>query len=173
MAINSKRKGSNGENQLVKILCERFGEGLFKRTPSSGAYVGGQNKELAKNLPWEAKITLVSDIITPSNFNFVIEHKFYKNIDFWELFSQNSKWIEWIDQVEKDAIFVKKHPMLIVKYNRHERLVIIEKEKISNYNLNVYIYWVNKKNNKIYAVLYLEELLKLQTDFWFDGAVNE
>lgn len=176
---NSKKKGNRGENQLVHILEEAFGEGQFKRTPSSGAYTGGKNREGAENLPWEAKITLASDIITPSNFNFVIEHKFYAEANFWDLFSDKSNWNEWIEQVEGDAKFVEKEPLLIIKYNRHKRIALVKKSylewfiraKTDGYEeaavkvfdlMSQYAFeW------KRYLVFYLEDLLSLPKDFWF------
>lgn len=160
---NSKKKGNRGENQLVHILEEFFGEGQFKRTPSSGAYTGGKNREGAENLPWEAKITLASDIITPSNFNFVIEHKFYAEANFWDLFSDKSKWNEWVEQVEGDANFVNKVPLLIIKYNRHQRIALIPYEILKSRNeaLAKRFIW------KGYSVVELEDLLRLPKDFWF------
>lgn len=158
---NSKQKGHRGELELVHILCDRFGEGRFKRTPSSGAHTGGKNRELSKNLPWEAKITLASDIITPANFNFVIEHKFYADISFWELFSEKSNWNQWIDQVSADAQFVEKEPLLVIKYNRHERIALLPQRCISNVvHLNRFI-WNN------FSVVELSQILELPNDFWF------
>ena len=161
---NSKKKGNRGENQLVHILEEAFGEGQFKRTPSSGAYTGGKNREGAENLPWEAKITLASDIITPSNFNFVIEHKFYAEANFWDLFSDKSNWNEWIEQVEGDAKFVNKVPLLIIKYNRHKRIALIPYDFLETADrvlANNFIW-------KSYSVIELDDLLSLPKDFWFD-----
>ena len=158
MAKNSKRKGAVGELELVHILCARFGEGRFKRTPSSGAHTGGKNRELSKNLPWETKVTLVSDIITPLNFNFVIEHKFYADISFWELFSEKSNWNIWLQQVREDAAFVEKEPMLIVKYNRHERIVLIPQHCYPEQSQFIW---------KGTSVIELSKLLSLTDDFWF------
>jgi hypothetical protein len=181
---NSKKKGNRGENQLVHLLEEAFGEGQFKRTPSSGAYTGGKNREGAENLPWEAKITLVSDIITPSNFNFVIEHKFYAEANFWDLLSDKSNWNEWIKQVSEDAEFVRKIPMLIIKYNRHRRIALVPyqymimratEERSEDYegqelDLELAARLENMAKNFIwkgYSVVMLDELLKLPRYFWF------
>jgi hypothetical protein len=170
---NSKKKGNRGENQLVHILEEAFGEGQFKRTPSSGAYTGGKNREGAENLPWEAKITLVSDIITPSDFNFVIEHKFYAEANFWDLFSDKSKWNEWIEQVEEDAKFVKKEPLLVVKYNRHKRIALISSPyliiELVKFDLDIrpFTVWTPTDSKTGYAIVMLDDLLELPIDFWF------
>lgn len=170
---NSKKKGNRGENELAKMLCERFGEGSFKRTPSSGAYTGGINREKAEYLPWEAKITLASDIITPSNFNFIIEHKFYQEVNFWNIFSEKSQWLEWMEQAQHDAEFVNKEPMVIVKYNRHPRLCILSApylmDKLKEFELSITpkLYWQPIKSAIAYAIVLLDDLLRLPDEFWF------
>lgn len=178
MSINSKKKGNRGELELVHILEEKFGEGRFKRTPSSGAWTGGKNREGCENLPWEAKITLVSDIITPSNFNFVIEHKFYADISFWELLSEKSNWSDWLNQVEGDANFVKKVPLLVIKYNRHDRIALIPFADLMKYAINK-----EKSDSDLakkihetakrfvwrsYSIVSLQFLLDLPQNFWFE-----
>jgi len=181
MAINSKKKGNRGELELVHILEEKFGVGRFKRTHSSGAWTGGKNREGCENLPWEAKITLVSDLITPADFNFVIEHKFYADISFWELLSDKSNWNDWLNQVEGDADFVKKVPLLIIKYNRHDRIALVPYAYLVKYGMSKekidlelskkihesakYFVW------KGYSVVSLQSLLDLPVDFWFNGGV--
>jgi|SRR6056297_582062 len=173
MRKNSKKKGNRGENQLVKILSEKFGDGEFKRTPSSGAYTGGLNREKSENLPWEAKITLASDIITPSNFKFIIEHKFYEGINFWDLFSEKPQWAEWIEQAEGDANFINRVPLIIIKYNRHERLAIIDsvylEEELRKFNTSIrpMINWYPKNKKVEYSIVYLKDLLELPKEFWF------
>jgi hypothetical protein len=175
MRKNSKKKGNRGENQLVKILCEKFGDGEFKRTPSSGAYTGGLNRAKSENLPWEAKITLASDVITPANFNFTIEHKFYESIDFWHLFSDKSKWNEWINQAEDDATFINKEPLVVIKYNRHERIVLIRSPyllselKRLEVDINIPLFWKPANRGYGYAVVWLSDLLELPREFWFSG----
>lgn len=169
---NSKKKGNRGENQLVHILEKVFGKGKFKRTPSSGAYTGGKNREGAENLPWEAKITLASDIITPVNFKFVIEHKFYAEANFWDLFSDKSKWNEWLKQVEGDAKFVDKVPLLIIKYNRHNRIALVPYKVIAIYADKKHKESIESMSRnfiwKEYSVINLDDLLGLPKDFWFE-----
>jgi len=166
--INSKKKGNNGELQLVHILEKRFGKGKFKRTPSSGAFTGGKNREGSENLSYEAKVVLASDIIVPMEFKFIIEHKFYNNISFWELFSDKSNWNQWVKQASDDAEFVNKEPLIIAKYNHHKRIVLIRngffmaalRKFQPQINYREFI-WNG------YAVLPLEDLLKLPDEFWF------
>lgn len=171
--INSKKKGNRGEIEVVHILEKRFGEGKFKRTPSSGAYVGGKNREGCKNLPWEARIVLASDIIVPMEFKFIIEHKFYADISFWELFSEKSNWQEWIDQADGDATFVERQPLIVIKYNQHKRIALIKKEYLLKEIERMKINFDTKEFTwRGYSVVQFEDLLKLPNDFWLSGDIN-
>jgi len=182
--MNSKQKGKRGENELVHILNAKFGEGKFKRVPFSGAITGGKNR--AANENFEMKEAYTSDIAAPSNFNFVIEHKFYEEVNFWGLFSDKSKWNEWINQVGEDAKFVKKVPLLVIKYNRHKRITLVPYMYITGYAINKDsepYYDFQKINNDLvakihamarnfiwkgYSIVELEDLLNLPKDFWFE-----
>ena len=171
--MNSKKKGNSGERQLVHILEKRFGDGKFKRTPSSGAYIGGKNRELSKNLPFEAKIVLSSDIITPINFSFIIEHKFYKEANFWDLFNESSNWNDWIKQAEEDSKFVNKEPLIVIKYNRHKRISMLRNNLLMD-AMKKYQPQINYREFvwNGYAILAFEELLKLPNKFWFNEETN-
>lgn len=128
MKINSKKKGNSGELECSKIFNERFECAAFRRSPSSGAFVGGDNRAKSVGLSDEAKNTLVSDLICPSDFTFIIEHKSYEKIEFWDLFNEKSKLKAWMEQVTGDAAFVEKEPLLIIKCNRKERICFVKKE---------------------------------------------
>lgn len=167
--MNSKQKGKRGEGELVKILNDNFGDGRFRRVPFSGAITGGVNRESNKNIDFKEALT--ADIITPVNFNFVIEHKFYAEANFWDLFSDKSNWNEWLKQVEGDAEFVDKTPLLVIKYNRHKRIALVPYSIIA-------VYADIKKSKEIedmskkfiwkeYSVIALEDLISLPKDFWF------
>lgn len=161
--INSKQKGKSGERELCLILDKRFGEGkrIFFPTPSSGAWGGGQNRELREDMSWEQKITLVSDIMTPVDFKYVIEHKFYKNVSFYDLFNPSSNLNDWIDQVESDAAFVGKEPLLVVKTNNKPRFLFV-KEKIFVPKFTYY------RKDHHWHCYWLNDFLELSTDFFFE-----
>lgn len=165
MRIQSRQKGKRGENELVKILNENFGEGRFKRTPFSGALVGGKNREATKDLDY--KEAFASDIIAPSSFNFILEHKFYAESNFWELFSDKSNWNNWIKQVEEDAKFVNKRPMLVIKYNRHKRIALVDYNYLIGYLSNKDLKFTKDFIWKGYSVNWFEDYLELPKDFWF------
>ena len=122
--INSKQKGSSNERECCKILNERFGEKLFARILSSGAWVGGKNRGNADVLTDEQTLAFCSDIICPVWFRYIIEHKAYADkATIWDFFNDSSNLNQWFSQVQGDADFAKKEPLLIVKYNNHKRIV--------------------------------------------------
>lgn len=174
--MNSKQKGKRGEGELVKILNDNFGDGRFRRVPFSGAMTGGINRESNKNIDFKEALT--ADIITPANFKFVIEHKFYAEANFWDLFSEKSNWNEWLKQVEGDAEFVSKTPLLVIKYNRHKRIALVPYNYIMNYSISKenadtdLAHTTNKMAKsfiwKKYSVMTLENLTSLPRDFWFE-----
>jgi hypothetical protein len=125
--INSKNKGNSNERECVKILNEKFGDKLFARAVSSGAWIGAGNRGRADTLTEEQRLAFASDLICPTNFRFVIEHKAYKDeATIWDFFNEKSNLKKWFEQVESDAEFVHKQPMLVIKYNNKKRIVFIK-----------------------------------------------
>ena len=155
MAINGKKKGNRGELEAVHILNDRFGSNLFARAVSSGAWIGGSNRQRAKVLTDEQQLAFASDIICTVWFRYVIEHKNYAQLGFWELFNEKSNLHQWFTQVEGDANFVGKEPMLVVKINNHKRFVFV-KDNIENFVFQI----------KNWRCLWLEDLLKQSDDFF-------
>ncbi len=159
--INSKQKGNTNEREFAKLMNLRFsshGESrVFRRTPMSGAFTGGQNRAAGESLTLEQKLAFASDIIAPVNFKFILEHKAYSEPNFWDLFNESSDINSWIKQVEGDADFVGKKPLIIVKYNNKKRIVYT-KEKIEGYIFEF----------KGWYCIWLEEFLKLPEEFFFD-----
>ena len=128
--VNSKKKGNRFEREVAKKLNEIFEgyiRGEFKRTPSSGAYLGGVNAEKNKDLSREAKRTLTSDLIVPENFKYAVEIKSYKDIDLYGLLTGNkSKIYDWIDEVEETVGNEFDGWIIISKRNRGKWIVIFE-----------------------------------------------
>lgn len=158
--LNSKKKGNRGELECVHLLEDKFGKGRFKRSPSSGALTGGANREGSENLSIEAKITLASDIITPIDFRFVIEHKFYAEASFWDLFNESSILFDWFQQAEDDAKFVNKLPMLVVKYNYKQRIAYIQIDALAA----LPVFSVRGWN-----CYWFDDLLQLNNEWWFEN----
>lgn len=169
--INSKAKGRRGELDTCKILNDRFGYGkkIFSPTPQSGAWGGGQNREKREDMSLEQRIALVSDIMTPTNFKFVIENKNYAEFDFWNLFNERSEINDWTDQVTTDADSVGKNPLLIMKFNRHQRISMTrqstKKEKFI---------WYDSRGRDWYCLLF-DDLLKLSDEYFYskDTVIGE
>ncbi len=94
--VNSKRKGSNFERKIAKILNERFKTKEFSRTPGSGAFATS-HKNLPKNLQ------IQGDLITPTTFPFVIECKNGYDVQLDDLFKRKSDFKSFISQAQNDA----------------------------------------------------------------------
>lgn len=155
-SINSKKKGNHGELECVHILNDRFKEFTFARSVQSGAYTGGMNRARASTLTEEQMLVFSGDIRVPKEFNFTIEHKFYAEASFWDLFNDGSDLHAWMEQAQSDADAVGKQPMLVVKYNNKKRIVFIHQkpfeEVFSHRGWNCY---------------WFEDLLKMNDDFFF------
>lgn len=154
--INSKQKGSNAEREASKIFTSRFPDHPFSRTFFSGAYTGGSNFGRADNMTDEQKLMVCGDIHSDLSFKFSIEHKFYAEASFWDLFNDSSDLHSWMEQAQHDADFIGKSPMLVVKYNNKKRIVYIHEkpsEPIFSHN-GWNCYW-------------LEDLFKQPDSFFF------
>lgn len=170
--INSKRKGNSSENEVRKILDERFSFTNFHRSPSSGAFVGGSNFYRKEELNKSQNLVFVGDIYcSREDFKFTIEHKAYAEASFWDLFNESSDLHSWMKQAEHDAESVGKQPMLIVKYNFHERIVYLKKNYVDSLdcsNLDTYAIF---SHNGWYC-FWLEDLLKETDGFFFEEENN-
>lgn len=164
--INSKRKGNSAENEVRKILDKRFSFTNFHRSPSSGAFVGGSNFYRKEELNKSQNLVFVGDVYcSREDFKFTIEHKAYAEASFWDLFNESSDLHSWMKQAEHDAESVGKQPMLIVKYNFHERIVFLTD---LNSDFPIRSIFTTTFNNKTWSCFYLEELLKMPNSFFFE-----
>ncbi len=163
--IQSKKKGNRGELELSHILNERFEGYTFARSVQSGAYIGQSNAYRANSMTEEQKLVFAGDIRVPINFKFTIEHKAYAEASFWDLFNESSDLHSWMKQAEHDAESVGKQPMLIVKYNFHERIVFLAD---LNSDFPIPSVFTTMFNNKKWSCFYLKELLKMPNSFFFE-----
>lgn len=160
-SVNQKKKGNRGELDAANILKERFPGKIFSRTMGSGNYTGGKNAKNAELLNEDQKLLFVSDIRTPKEFKFSIEHKFYAKIDFYDLFNKSSNLYKWYEQAESDSKLLDRSPMLIVKTNQHKRIVFIKLNMASKKLKPVFIH-------EGWCCYWLEDLLTLPDDFFFE-----
>lgn len=171
--INSKRKGSSAENEVRKILDKRFSFTNFHRSPSSGAFVGGSNFYRKEELNKSQNLVFVGDVYcSREDFKFTIEHKAYAEASFWDLFNESSDLHSWMKQAEHDAESVGKQPMLIVKYNFHERIVYLKKNYVDSLGCsNLETYAIFSHNG--WYCFWLEDLLKETDGFFFEEENND
>jgi Holliday junction resolvase len=118
--VNSKRKGSNFERKIAKILNERFETKEFSRTPGSGAFATTH-----KNLPENLRIQ--GDLITPTTFPFVVECKNGYDVQLDDLFKRKSDFKSFIAQAQNDASHAGKEWMVIYQKTRRMAIVIVGK----------------------------------------------
>jgi hypothetical protein len=122
--VNGKIKGSTFERTISKLFTEWWNkwelEGKFYRTPGSGA------------LAYRQRDDVIGDLTTPAGFMFTIE---VKNREDWKCEDLFFEGIEckatsnsvsgWWAQSCKEAYQAKKYPMLIIKRNFYDPLVMI------------------------------------------------
>lgn len=158
-SINSKQKGNGAERECKNILNKRFkGIASFNRSPMSGAFLGKSNRDRSQSMSEEQQMVFTSDIYCSDvKFKFSIEHKFYKEISFWDLFNDSSDLHSWMAQAQSDADSINKSPMIIAKFNNKKRIVFIHQMPFEP----VFIH-------KGWNCYLLDDLLNLKDSFFFE-----
>lgn len=128
--VNGKQKGNGYERKIANLLSVRFAtvtgiDKSFRRNADSGSFFGGSN--VSRTTQYDTTKATFGDIITPENFNFSLECKFYKTPpSFSAMMKQDCKeWDKWIGQAGQDCISANKKMAIIIKYNNVEDLVIL------------------------------------------------
>jgi hypothetical protein len=160
--VNGKRKGNRTELELTKILNKRFGTQDFSRSIGSG------NRWSQAHLPEHAREVFSGDLIVPKNFKFALESKGgYDGIDINSIFLKGSNELDgFLDQALKDAKRCNRKPMMCWKRKRKPWLVGILTQDLKDefkYQLK-YGKW---------SILALEELLKLDDEFFLDHSKSD
>jgi hypothetical protein len=141
---NSKKKGNRWELDVAHLFTENF-EGEFRRVPQSGAFFGGANRKRAEGVRADAQEILSGDIITPENFEFSIECKSYKDLEFHQMYLGKCASLDrWIEQGEEDASFSKKKMLLIIKISRKGTFVCVDESIVNKSNFENYMVYKNK-----------------------------
>lgn len=100
MSNPNKAKGNSFERQLAEHLTKIFGLN-FRRVPNSGAMTGGYNARVTSTLTSAQQLLLVGDLIPPEELGkFSWECKFYKDLPFHTLLSENAMLDKWILQAQ-------------------------------------------------------------------------
>ena len=146
--VNSKRKGNAFERKIAKLLNERLGTKEFSRTPGSGAFATSH-----KNLPEHLKIQ--GDLITPSQFPFIVECKNGYDVQIDDLFKRKSDFKSFVKQAQSDAKSAGKEWMVIYQKTRRMAIVIVGKPYSTSPELCL---------NSEYFIYPLNEFLKLPNE---------
>lgn len=162
--INSKAKGNAGERAIANTLNTALAPFVFKRIQSSGAVLGGKNSINLDDYTEAAKCAFVGDVFCSNDeknaFRFCIESKHYKDIDTLEHLFNNSNIYKWLDEVNTDAVKIKKDGIVLFKYNRSPYYAAVN----STIALPATVQYLTLLNGE--KVCHLDELLK-HYDFWF------
>jgi hypothetical protein len=128
--INSKSKGNTFERKIANLFSERFKlvtgkDQSFRRNIDSGSFFGGTNNK--RTLTHDLDKAIFGDIISPNNFKYSIECKHYATTpSLAAIFKQSCKeWDKWIAQAFQDGDAANRIPIIIVKYNKIEELIIL------------------------------------------------
>lgn len=149
--VNSKRKGNKFENDIAKKFNARFNTKDFCRTPGSGAFA------TTHSLPEHLKV--YGDLITPSNFKFVLEcKKGYNKENLSSLFNHKSEIFKFIKQGERDAEFSGREFMVIYQQDRGKVLVITKEDSFPKTESSVLF--------SKYKIDVLDDLLNLDDYYW-------
>lgn len=115
--VNGCKKGKSAERDICHEMEALFPGDIFRRVPSSGAFMGGFNFNKNMHINDEAKRTLTGDIITPTWMKFSFESKAYDDTPMFHkiLNGEDKELNKWISQAEGDAAKVDKKMLIIFR----------------------------------------------------------
>jgi hypothetical protein len=134
--VNGCRKGKSAERDICHEMEAIFPGDIFRRVPSSGAFMGGFNFNKNMNINDEAKRTLTGDIITPTWMKFSLESKAYNDSPmFHKVMNGGDKDLDkWIDQATGDAAKVDKKMLIIFRItSKRMGFVCLERDVFLNF----------------------------------------
>jgi hypothetical protein len=174
--VLGKLKGSSFEREICKRLSfwisNNSRDDIFWRTSSSGGRYTFRKKFRLKDTYNQAGD--VTNIHPDGEFfvkNFILELKFYKKIDIWDLFGNKDKKVlllDWWYKLNDECQKVNKIPMLIVKENYKPTLLLtnshfgnfLEKE----FNFEIKVVWNPGKENIVIGLL--DDFLKIDVSYF-------
>ena len=165
MTSKSKNKGNSWERDVAQHLTSLYGE-TFIRVPGSGAYVGGTNSK-RKQFLHEGQIrSFKGDIIPGESFpKFNAECKSYSDFPFHQLFSGECKqlnvWLEQLLDASDDGDF----NILIMKFNRKGKFVVVEFDQYYELPLYVEYHMLYTYKERRWAIMDYDKFWKLNKDF--------
>jgi hypothetical protein len=167
---NGCRKGKVAERDICHEMETLFPGDVFRRVPSSGAFMGGSNFNKNMYINDEAKRTLTGDIITPTWMKFSIESKAYDDSPmFHKLMNGEDKHLDkWIDQAAGDASKVDKKMLIIFKItSKRMAFVCLERQ--------VFIDFVEHRNPSLpdTALVYKGKYIILEKSVFMNNYFNK
>lgn len=165
MTSASKRKGSGFENEIAKFLNKSYNTQQFSRTPGSGAWMGRSNSAKRSGVAIEAQITLRGDLITPSNFPFIVECKNYNDSPVYHTIIKgpDAKLDQWLKEVEFDANEAGLEPMLWFKTSRKGTYVAVKQSAIDPISPLDFEYFVKYRD---YIIVSQEIFEQFKQVYW-------
>jgi hypothetical protein len=142
-------KGKVAERDICHELESIFKGDIFRRVPSSGAFMGGFNYNKNMHINDEAKRTLTGDIITPTWMKFSLESKAYDDTPMFHkvLCGEDKDLDKWIKQATDDAAKVDKRMLLLFKItSKRKAFACLEKKVFDEFI---------KERNNIYPDNYI------------------
>jgi len=167
--VNGNAKGKNYERNLANRLSELLGD-LVRRTPSSGALMGGINWIKNQGINEAANETLVGDLIVPSYFGFVCELKNYADVPKIShiLETRDLHLDKWLVQASGDGAKVNKSWLLLFRVTQTRKSYVCLFYK----DLLEYITHRNMTLPESYTI-YKREYIILDQDIFFDVYLKE
>lgn len=158
----SKSQGNRGENNLAKVLKNRFiGKSFFR-------CLGSGNRGSQVELTEEIKGVFTADLVCPTNFKFVVECKYgYTDIELCGIFSGGIKFFdEWLEKVRGEADSLNKHPMLCWRKPYQKWLTFIP---LGLLKFSQPITFLKYNAKEEWALLSLDLLLSQTDEFFFSS----
>lgn len=152
--LNSKKKGARGELLACKLFAEWTGT-EFNRVPRSGG------------LRWADSSQIAGDIVCSSAFvfPFVVEVKNYENLNIKQgSVGRKAEIFKFWNQACRDAIRVNKIPLLIVKDNTTEFVLIFS--KTFKVNILEELFAIEKDYTKLVAYKFSDITAKYSFKEW-------
>jgi hypothetical protein len=168
--VNGKAKGNAFEGLIAKKLSVALAPLNFKRSPGSGAAVGGKNFEIFGAMYGEEALKLFVADVVPLNekqskvkFKYSLECKFYKTQDnFTQLAQGSANVFKWFNESVIDSAKINKMPLLIFKWNNTSIFVAIkETDTLLESALTI-------KNKDVSLKIFEFETLIKNKEFWIE-----
>lgn len=173
--VDGKSKGDRTELNLCKMLTKHFGE-EFSRALGSGS-----RWSQVGQLPEHAKKTLSGDICVPEGFRWVIECKggYEDDINLTNVCDGKiARLDEFIEQVERDANYCGRLPIILWKRNRKPWLAIVRQQDLPIrfthvHDLHGRMPDVNFVYYKDWFIVNFDKLLEISYEgYWFEITDN-